>query len=75
MSISGKKAIWSDNIVAKSIAKAPERKKEFHTTSNIEMERCFTPDFEYPEYDENLGLPGEYPFTRGVQPTMYRGRF
>jgi methylmalonyl-CoA mutase N-terminal domain/subunit len=39
------------------------------------MERCFTPGFDFPEYEEALGFPGVYPFTRGVQPTMYRGRF
>lgn len=75
MSISEKKNAWQETTVSKNIAKAPERNSEFSTTSNIEMERCFTPDFEYPGYGENLGFPGEYPFTRGVQPTMYRGRF
>ncbi|MBI1919756.1 MAG: methylmalonyl-CoA mutase family protein [Geobacter sp.] len=75
MSISDKKQQWAEGIVAKNIAKTPERKKEFGTTSNIEMERCFSPDFEYPAYEERLGFPGQYPYTRGVQPTMYRGRF
>ncbi|KIE43580.1 acyl-CoA mutase large subunit family protein [Geobacter anodireducens] len=76
MSISEKKQAWQDTVVAKNIAKAPERKAEFRTTSGIEMERCFTPAFEdYPGYGETLGFPGQYPFTRGVQPTMYRGRF
>ncbi|HMN03648.1 methylmalonyl-CoA mutase [Geobacter anodireducens] len=76
MSISEKKQAWQDTVVAKNIAKAPERKTEFRTTSGIEMERCFTPAFEdYPGYGETLGFPGQYPFTRGVQPTMYRGRF
>ncbi|ABB33464.1 methylmalonyl-CoA mutase, large subunit [Geobacter metallireducens RCH3] len=76
MSISDKKQAWQDTVVAKSIARSPERKPEFRTTSNIEMERCFTPGFDdYPGYEEELGFPGQYPFTRGVQPTMYRGRF
>src|SRR5512133_334821 len=75
MSISERKQKWTTTIVAKNIARAPERKPLFQTTSNIEMERCFTPEFDYPGYDEQLGLPGEYPYTRGVQPTMYRGRF
>ncbi|BBA71703.1 methylmalonyl-CoA mutase [Geobacter sulfurreducens] len=76
MSISEKKQAWQDTVVAKNIAKAPERKPEFRTTSGIEMERCFTPAFEgYEGYEEKLGFPGQYPFTRGVQPTMYRGRF
>lgn len=75
MNISDKKQQWTNGTVAKNIARSPERKTDFTTTSNIELERCFTPDFEYPGYEENLGFPGEYPFTRGVQPTMYRGRF
>jgi len=74
MSISENKKVWQES-VAKGLAKAPERSKEFRTSSGIEMERCFTPDFEYPNYEENLGFPGQYPYTRGVQPTMYRGRF
>jgi len=75
MSISDKTKEWNETVVAKNIAKAPERAEEFRTTSGIEMERCFTPEFDYPGYGENLGFPGQYPFTRGVQPTMYRGRF
>jgi methylmalonyl-CoA mutase, N-terminal domain len=75
MSISDKKKAWQESTVAKNVARSPERKTEFLTTSSIEMERCFSPDFDYPGYDENLGFPGTYPYTRGVQPTMYRGRF
>jgi methylmalonyl-CoA mutase N-terminal domain/subunit len=75
MSISDEKKSWTETTVAKNIAKAPERKAAFRTTSDIEQERCFTPEFDYPGYDEQLGFPGNYPFTRGVQPTMYRGRF
>ncbi len=75
MSIADKKSTWQETVVAKNIAKAPERKPRFLTSSNIEMERCFAPEFDYPGYDEQLGFPGQYPFTRGVQPTMYRGRF
>jgi methylmalonyl-CoA mutase N-terminal domain/subunit len=74
MSIDDSKQKWAET-VARNIAKAPERKSEFLTTSNIEMERCFTPGFDYPGYEEQLGFPGQYPYTRGVQPTMYRGRF
>jgi methylmalonyl-CoA mutase, N-terminal domain len=75
MSISERKQAWQNTTVAKNIAKAPERKEEFRTTSHIGLERCFAPDFDYPGYGDTLGFPGEYPFTRGVQPTMYRGRF
>ncbi len=75
MRIAEKKKGWQQQTVDKNIAKAPERQKEFRTTSNIELERCFTPGFDYPGHEEQLGFPGEYPYTRGVQPTMYRGRF
>jgi len=75
MSITDKKKSWQETVVAKNIARSPERKAQFLTSSNIEMERCFVPEFDYPAYDEQLGFPGQYPFTRGVQPTMYRGRF
>jgi len=75
MSISDKKKIWTEGTVAKNVARAPERKPEFLTSSGVDVERCFTPDFEYPGYHQELGFPGEYPYTRGVQPTMYRGRF
>lgn len=54
--------------VAKATAKFPERK-------NFETQRLYTPfDIEDFDYGEKLGFPGQYPFTRGVQPTMYRGR-
>ena len=66
---------WEKEIVEKAINRFPERKKQFTTGSNTEVERLYTPlDIDHMEYDEDLGYPGEYPFTRGVQPTMYRGR-
>ena len=74
MSISEKKQAWQQ-AAEKSIAKAPERKSSFRNSSDIELERCYTPDFDYPGYEEELGFPGQFPYTRGVQPTMYRGRF
>ncbi len=56
--------------------KAKERQGEFRTSSGIVLERLYTPeDIENLDYERDLGYPGEYPFTRGVQPTMYRGRF
>jgi len=65
---------WSKN-VEKSLAKRPERKEEFANTSGIPMKRLYTPlDNRDMDYFTHLGLPGEYPYTRGVQPTMYRGR-
>src|SRR5439155_1165395 len=52
-----------------------ERRPEFRTTSDITLKRLYTPDdIAALDYERDLGVPGEYPFTRGVQPTMYRGR-
>jgi methylmalonyl-CoA mutase, N-terminal domain len=75
MSIKDEKARWESNTLNKVLGKRGERRKEFRTTSNLEMERVFTPSEEAPHYQEKLGFPGEYPYTRGVQPTMYRGQF
>jgi methylmalonyl-CoA mutase, N-terminal domain len=61
-----------DAQVAKVLERHPERQEEFLTVSGKEVERLYLP--EERDYDEQLGFPGEYPFTRGVQPTMYRGR-
>ena len=66
---------WSEN-VEMSISKRPERKKEFVNTSGIPINRLYTPvDKTDDNYLSEIGLPGEYPFTRGVQPTMYRGQY
>ncbi|RLI61340.1 MAG: methylmalonyl-CoA mutase [Candidatus Thorarchaeota archaeon] len=67
---------WEDGPVAKTISRFPERMKEFTTHSGIPVKRLYTPlDVADLNYSESLGFPGAYPFTRGVQPTMYRGRF
>jgi methylmalonyl-CoA mutase, N-terminal domain len=65
---------WSEEVQQK-LAKRPERKKEFVNTSGISIKRLYTPlDNKEMDYFSEVGFPGEYPFTRGVQPTMYRGR-
>lgn len=69
------KAEWEAQAVDPIIKKYPERKETFTTSSDIPVERLFAPAELDPAYEENLGFPGEYPFTRGVQPTMYRSRF
>ncbi len=67
---------WDQGSVQKTLSKAPERRKTFTSISNIPVERLYTPwDVANLDYGNDLGFPGEYPFTRGVQPTMYRGRF
>jgi methylmalonyl-CoA mutase N-terminal domain/subunit len=58
-----------------AVEKAPERRARFETTSGIPLEPVYAAEDVRPGLDERLGLPGEFPFTRGVQPTMYRGRF
>jgi methylmalonyl-CoA mutase N-terminal domain/subunit len=63
---------WEEQVLNKVLAKNPERKPQFETPSGIPLPRVALP---HPsDYMEQLGMPGEYPFTRGVQPTMYRGR-
>jgi methylmalonyl-CoA mutase N-terminal domain/subunit len=67
---------WEQGTVQKTLSKAPERRKTFTSISNIPVERLYTPlDVANLDYGNDLGFPGEFPFTRGVQPTMYRGRF
>jgi methylmalonyl-CoA mutase N-terminal domain/subunit len=66
---------WNEKI-EKTLSKNPERRKDFQTTSGIEVRRVFSPpDIAESDYSRDLNVPGEFPYTRGVQPTMYRGRF
>jgi methylmalonyl-CoA mutase N-terminal domain/subunit len=67
---------WEKTTLNKVISKSPEREPSFKTTSHVELKRLYTPlDIADKDYCSDLGFPGESPFTRGVQPTMYRGRF
>ncbi len=66
---------WLREVWAKAVAKSPERKASFTTSSGVDIPPVLGPDGPLPSaYADKLGFPGEYPFTRGVQPTMYRGR-
>jgi len=66
---------WEKTTLNKVISKAAERESSFTTTSHIALKRLYTPlDVADLDYCSELGFPGEVPFTRGVQPTMYRGR-
>ena len=66
---------WESKKVNPTLAKRPERKDKFLSTSGITFKRLYTPaDIGEMDYDKDMSLPGEYPYTRGVQPTMYRGR-
>ncbi len=68
---------WQENTLNPALKRFPERQKGFETLSDIPVERLYLPEHDCAaeDYQTQLGFPGEYPFTRGVQPTMYRGRF
>ncbi|MBN1550196.1 methylmalonyl-CoA mutase, partial [bacterium] len=67
---------WENTVLKKTLQKASERKQKFPNSSVEDVPRICTPvDLQNIGYETDLGFPGQYPFTRGVQPTMYRGRF
>ena len=70
--IQAQKERWEKEKLEPVLRKYPERKEAFYTASNIEIPRLALPTER--DYMATLGFPGEYPFTRGVQPTMYRGK-
>ena len=66
---------WQQTTLKAAIDRHPERKETFRTISDIPVESIYTPsDLGRDDYLDRLGFPGEFPFTRGVYPTMYRGR-
>jgi len=65
---------WRDGTLNKALSRFPERQKTFPTPSGVEVNRLYGPSDVDVDYEKALGFPGEYPYTRGVQPTMYRGR-
>jgi len=75
MTIRDQYARWKETTLQKSLDKFPERKLRFETTAGIDLPPLALPEDNDPDYAERLGFPGEYPYTRGVQPTMYRSRF
>ncbi|MFH0990425.1 MAG: methylmalonyl-CoA mutase family protein [bacterium] len=66
---------WQSQTYLKTLEKNPEREEKFTTISSQPVKPLYTPLDVSDEYDDSLGYPGQYPFTRGIQPTMYRGRF
>jgi methylmalonyl-CoA mutase, N-terminal domain len=67
---------WEKGPLARSLERTGERKDEFETLSGLPTDRLYTPEHVIDvDYERDLGFPGEYPFTRGIQPTMYRGRY
>ena len=72
---SNNKEQWQKNVLGPTLKRSPERKERFATDSGIDVASLYTPeDVQSTDYQQTVGFPGEYPFTRGVQPTMYRGR-
>ena len=65
---------WEKSTLSSSLKRYPERKDEFETSSQIEVSRVYVPKDDAESYIDDLGFPGDYPYTRGVQATMYRGR-
>lgn len=65
---------WEEKVLARSLEKFPERRQIFLNHGGTEIPRTCFPEIIDDTYLEKLGFPGQYPFTRGVQPTMYRGR-
>src|SRR5437879_6929940 len=66
---------WEDTTLRNAVESLPERRKEFVTTSSRPLKRLYTPlDLGAKTDEERLGKPGEFPYTRGIHPTMYRGR-
>ncbi|MEW6231824.1 MAG: methylmalonyl-CoA mutase family protein [Chloroflexota bacterium] len=73
--IRSRKSAWEAGILKGNLERFPERRDVFITTSGVPVERLYTPmDLQDMDYLRDLGFPGEYPFTRGVQATMYRGK-
>lgn len=68
------KSQWEKEVLEDSLSKLPERRETFETSSGIPLERLYVPANDS-DYLDKLGFPGDYPYTRGVQPTMYRSRF
>lgn len=67
--------MWEETSLQKTLASMPELRDEFITTSSEPIERLYTPlDVADMDYETDLGFPGDYPYTRGVHPTLHRGK-
>jgi methylmalonyl-CoA mutase, N-terminal domain len=66
---------WEEGSLARTLERSPERRDSFETLSGLPTDRLYTPEHVSDlDYERDLGFPGDFPFTRGIQPTMYRGR-
>ena len=66
---------WKETTLKRSLDRFKERRERFEYSSGLEVPRLALPSEADLAYEERFGFPGEYPYTRGVQPTMYRSRF
>lgn len=73
MTVKASKDRWEKEVYDPAVAKHPERLGRFITTSSEEVDHLYIPDPAF-DYDTKLGMPGSFPYTRGIHPTMYRGR-
>ena len=71
--ITDQRKAWQERVLHPVLERYPER-GSFATSTGESIEGLYTPDDVDPDYSDQVGFPGQYPFTRGVQPTMYRGR-
>ena len=73
--MSDKREKWEKEVLEPALSRFPERQPDFKLTSGMEIRPLYTPgDLAGTDLEETPGYPGEYPFGRGIQPTMYRGR-
>ncbi len=73
--MSNSKNEWRESMLDPAVKKSPNRRNKFENSSGIEIDHLYTPeDLPRFDYQSGLGYPGEYPFTRGIQPAMYRSR-
>ncbi len=75
--MSTNKQEWQDSTLSRVTQRFPERREQFATDSGLDLDTVYTPEDSPPtdsEYVDAIGYPGEFPYTRGVQPNMYRGR-
>src|SRR5512135_3042126 len=75
MTLDDERKNWEKRALYSEEKRVKQRKPDFQTPSGIPLPPILTPPDPDPDYLEQLGFPGEYPYTRGVQPSMYRGRF
>ncbi|MBP1694462.1 MAG: putative isobutyryl-CoA mutase [Chloroflexi bacterium] len=74
MTLQNEQKQWEEQVLQPALKRFPERKTDFRTSSGITLPHLLVPTASEADYSEQLGFPGQFPFTRGVQPSMYRGR-